>query len=462
MQTTPIPHPPRLPFIGNLHQLAGENILQKFIDIANYHEEIVELKVLGFKLVFVNSVELAKELMDETRFQKYLDIPIQNMRKIAGDALFTAWTHEPNWQKAHNILMPGFAHQAILSYIPIMQGVINQLLDFWAAKGDGAYVDVQSDMTRLTFDVIGLCGFDYSFNCFGKEEQHPFIDAMLFSLDDAIRQARVPSLLKPLCFKRNSKFKESIEYMNDLIDKIIQKRRANPEQYTDKTDFLQLMLHSTDKDTGEKLSDENIRQQIITFLIAGHETTSGLLSFALLELVRHPDYLEKARTEALDVLGEDLSQTPRLTDIRQLRFINQVLHETLRLYPPVISFAVATDKPTTIGKQNYVVEPKTALWVFSYNIHRDKKHWGENPEDFNPDNFAPKNILQRDKAAFKAFGNGKRSCIGQHFALMEASLALAMILRRFDLEINDDYQLAFDTTITMRPADLKIKLTERK
>lgn len=460
---TKIPHAPRRPIIGNLHQISGEDIMQKLIDYADPMHPISELKILHFKMLFITRLDLAKEVMDDEYFHKFLDEPVMQLRHLAGDGLFTSWTHESNWKKAHNILIPAFAHKAISNYATTMGEIINELITSWQKLPKGTWINLADAMTDLTFETIGLCGFDYKFNMLNKnKEQHPFIEAMLFSLNEVVWRARTPAFLRPLRFKSNRLFKKHVDYMNNVIDNIIEQRRKEGTADEHKTDLLQLMLSAKDPETGELLSNENIRYQILTFLIAGHETTSSTLAFAFYNLLKHPEYLAKAYEEVDRVLGRDLDQPVSSDTFMELEFIRKVLMETLRLYPPVPLINVASKKDTTIGKAEYPIKANKSIYIFTYHLHRDKKHWGEKAEEFNPHNFDRSAIAKRDRDAFKAFGNGQRSCIGQHFALLEAALAMAKILQHFELSMRPDYVLKFFPSPALKPDNLEIQIKPRQ
>ncbi|MCP4439023.1 MAG: cytochrome P450 [Aureispira sp.] len=458
MPNPKIPHPPRLPFLGNTHQIMGKEVVANMLKVTKENAPIFEFSMSGHKDIYICNNELADSVLTSPHFHKAVSKPMQQIRNFGGDGLFTAWSHEPNWQKAHNILMPGFSRNAILSYFPIMVGCINQLMDTWRTKHAGQLIDIQGDMNKLTFDVIGLCGFDYSFEGFTKEETHPFVHAMELALNESVKRAFIPAPIRALRFQKNKKYWASANYMANLVDEIIQHRKANPD--SSKTDFLNLMLQSVDKDTGEQLSDENVRYQIVTFLAAGHETTSGLLSFAFYELLRNPEYLAKAKAEAAELLANG-TDAISMKDLNKLDFLRKFLMETLRLYPPVFMFTVYADKDTTIGAKQYPVKEKQMVRVFTYHIHRDKAVWGENADQFDPENFDLSRMAKRKKTTFLAFGSGQRTCIGQHFALMEAMLTICMVLQNFDLELAEGYQFELANNVTLRPKDLKIRVTPK-
>lgn len=456
-----LPHPPRKFLIGNLHQIAGKDTMEKMIQLGYEYGDVFEIKVLNISLIFVNSFELAKEFLDESRFQKHIDVPVEHLRKIAGDGLFTAYNDEPNWHKAHNILTPGFAQRSIRGYVPAMKEICEELLQKWDNIPTEQYINLSEDMTRLTFETIGRCGFDYSFGCFDGEKQHDFIEAMLFALNEAVQRARVPPFMIPLRFKQNKLYKKYLNYTDNLIDGIIQKRKNDPVANASKFDLLSLMLNARDKASSSKLSDENIRYQIYTFLVAGHETTSGLLSFTFYNLIQNKDWLDKVYEEIDSVMGADPNYELTHRDLPKFKIIKQVLLESLRLHPPVPIINVSSPKDTTVGEQKFPIKAKQSCLIWTYHLHRDKKVWGNEPEKFNPDHFSPENVAKRDKDAFKAFGNGKRACIGRQFAMTEATLAVAMILQQYKLTLHPEYKFGLNQTITLRPLDVKVKLEKR-
>jgi cytochrome P450 / NADPH-cytochrome P450 reductase len=222
------------------------------------------------------------------------------------------------------------------------------------------------------------------------------------------------------------------------------------------------MLNNVDKQTGERLDDTNIRYQIITFLVAGHETTSGLLSFTLYALLHHPDVLARAYEEVDRVLGSDTWVLPTIEQVRQLRYVAQVLNESLRLFPPVAAFSLRSLADETVIGGRYRITRDQPVMLMAAMVHRDPSVWGADAEEFNPDHFSPEAQAQRPANAFKPFGNGQRACIGRQFAMQEATLALGMILQRFELIDHKHYQLAIKETLTQKPDDFTIKVRRRR
>ncbi|GCE27502.1 NADPH--cytochrome P450 reductase [Dictyobacter alpinus] len=456
-----IPHPKEKLLIGNLLELSAGRRVQDMMKLARTYGPIYQLNMPGRSLVVVSGYELIKELSDETRFDKKVWAPLQNVRSFSGDGLFTSWTDEPNWHKAHNILMPNFSMKAMQGYLPMMVDIAEQLVGKWDRLNSDDEVDVAGDMTRLTLDTIGLCGFDYRFNSFYREDMHPFVNSMVRALQEAMeRGGRLP-LEDKLLIHKNRQFHNDTEYMNSVVDRIIKERRESSEDFSQKKDLLSYMLSGVDKQSGEQLDDLNIRYQIITFLIAGHETTSGLLSFALYELLQHPEVLAKAYEEVDRVLGNDLTAKPTFNQINQLRYVSQILNETLRLWPTAPAFAMQPLKDEEIIGGKYKITKDVDVAVLIPMLHRDRSIWGDDPDTFNPEHFSPEAEQNRPGDAYKPFGNGQRACIGRQFALQEAILVMGMLLQRYKFIDHTDYQFKIKETLTIKPDNFKIKLRKR-
>jgi cytochrome P450/NADPH-cytochrome P450 reductase len=453
-----LPQPTPSRFVGNLFDIDKKAPVQSLMALAREYGPIFSLQLPGRRALLVSGHELVNELCDEQRFDKLVHAPLRNVRAFTGDGLFTASTHEPNWRKAHNILLPNFGMRAMQGYMPAMIDLAEQLVQKWERLSPDEVINVPDDMTRLTLDTIGLCGFDYRFNSFYREESHPFIQAMVRALGESMsRTNRLPAQDK-LMVRAHRQYARDIAFMNRTVDTIIQERKRSGD--TSKQDLLSYMLSGVDKQTGEGLDDVNIRYQIITFLIAGHETTSGLLSFALYFLLKNPDVLQKAYAEVDRVLGADVNTKPTYAQVHRLTYVQQILKEALRLWPTAPAFAVYPYEDTTLGGK-YQLAAGDAVQVLIPMLHRDPTVWGDDAETFNPDRFSPERERALPANAYKPFGNGQRACIGRQFALQEATLVLGMILQRFELIDYANYQLEVKETLTLKPHDFTMKVRPR-
>ena len=317
-----IPAPPAKPLFGHALSLDRHAPLASLNALAKQLGPIFQLDMMGAKVVFVSGAKLASELWDETRFDKAVRGPLARVRAIGGDGLFTAKTREPNWAKAHNILLAPFGGRAMQSYHAAMVDIALQLVKKWERLNPDEEIDVVHDMTALTLDTIGLCGFDYRFNSFYRRDYHPFVEALVRSLETVMLQRGLP--LENLAMHgRLRGMKKDLAFMNGIVDALVRERREAGA--SDKKDLLNAMLTGIDKQTGSQLDDLNIRYQINTFLIAGHETTSGLLSYAIYALLKNPQALAKARAEVDRTFGGDLEATPSYGQVTQLHYVNQIL-----------------------------------------------------------------------------------------------------------------------------------------
>jgi cytochrome P450/NADPH-cytochrome P450 reductase len=446
-----------LPVVGNAWSLLKEaGPVQAMMKAVDLHGPLLRVVMPGRSIIMVASEEYVRELCDETRFRKLISTPLRNVQDFSGNGLFTAETNDPEWEKAHRILLPAFGMGAMKGYFEPMLELAEQMLDKWERMPASEEIDVSDDMTRLTLDTIGLCGFDYRFNSFFSDSMHPFVDSMVSALKEAMDRLHRLPFMTELMFGTRRKYNEDVANMNAIVDAVIQERKQHPE-LASKKDLLSLMLNGRDPVTGEGLSDINIRYQIITFLIAGHETTSGLLSFAMYYLLKHPAVRAKAFEEVDRVLGQD---TPTFEKLHELRYLRQILHESLRLWPTAPAFAVTPLEDTTLGgRYNLRAGEKCSILIPC--LHRDKEVWGENASIFDPENFAPEKESLRPQHAFKPFGNGQRACIGRQFAMQEAVLALTLLLQRYDLLDSMSYKLEIQETLTLKPKDFRLRLKKR-
>lgn len=452
--TTQFPQPKTYGPLGSLPIIDKDKPLQSFMKLARELGPIFQFQFPGRITTFVSSAALAKEICDETRFDKKVGPALQKVRAFGGDGLFTSETKEPNWKKAHNILLPSFSQQAMKGYHAKMVDLAAQLIQKWARLNPADEIDVPEDMTRLTLDTIGLCGFNYRFNSFYRETTHPFVNSMVRALDEAMSQTQRLGIQDKLMIKSKKQFREDIQYMFSLVDELIADRKQNGDHGED--DLLSHMLKGVDPETGASLDDENIRFQIITFLIAGHETTSGLLSFAIYFLMNNRDKLKKAQQEVDEVLGDDV---PDYKQVKKLKYVRMVLNETLRLWPTAPSFSVYAKEDTMLdGKYNVKKDDVFSLLI--PELHRDPSVWGDDVESFIPERF--EDLESIPYHAYKPFGNGQRACIGQQFALHEATLVLGMVLQHFDLIDHEKYQLEVKETLTLKPDGLTMRVSPRK
>ncbi|MFI9234852.1 bifunctional cytochrome P450/NADPH--P450 reductase [Streptomyces sp. NPDC053079] len=431
--------------------------LQQAMRLARRHGPIFRRRLHDSDRLFVTSLDLVAELADEERFTKHVGPALENVREFTADGLFTAYNHEPNWAKAHDILMPAFALGSMRAYHPAMVKVARRLIDSWDAHlAAGTPVDVPEDMTRMTLDTIGLAGFGYDFESFARGgEPHPFVGAMVRCLEWSMNQlGRDPG---GDYVAEDAAFRADAAFLTTVVDDVVSARTASGDTRTD--DLLGLMLGAPHPADGTTLDAANIRNQVITFLIAGHETTSGALSFALHHLLKDPVSLRLAQREADELWGDAEDPDPTFEDIGRLRWTRQVLSEALRLWPTAAAFVREPREDTLLGGR-YPLRAGEGVTVLTPMLHRDPV-WGDNPELFDPTRFAPEAEAARSPHAYKPFGTGERACIGRQFALHEATMLLALLVHRYRLVDSAGYRLRVKETLTLKPDGFTLTLARR-
>lgn len=388
----------------------------------------------GFRKLYACSADLVDELCDESRFAKNLTPPLARVRPLAGDGLFTAYYGEPNWRKAHDVLLPGFSYAGLRNYHAAMLDISSALIARWDSRVGRDAVDASADLQKLAMDTVALAGFGARFNSFDHEGLAPVPASFTAALGELGNDGTT------------TRFETELTYLNSVFDDLIAAHSTG--EPADVDDLLYVMV-GRDAAGNPVLDPENIRNQIMTFLIAGQLTTSELMPNVLYNLMHHPAVFRQVQTEVDGVFGADSDYLPSYDDIGKLSYLRQVIDETLRLSPPVLGFDRMALADTVIGGK-YPVKAGEAVTVLTGALHR-QTGWGDNVELFDPGRFDSARAAGRPAALFKPFGTGARSCIGRQFALHEATMAVARVVHRYRLIDSQHYVLRWEGPLSRRP-----------
>ncbi|KAF6828429.1 bifunctional p-450-like protein [Colletotrichum plurivorum] len=454
-ETVQIPEPAGLPLLGNINAIDPEFPLGSMTALADQYGEIYRLHFPGRSLVVVSTQALVNETCDEKRFKKSVNSALTQIRDGVHDGLFTAKMGEENWGIAHRVLMPAFGPLSIRNMFDEMHDIATQLTLKWARYGPDAPIMVTDDFTRLTLDTLALCSMGYRFNSYYSPVLHPFIEAMGDFLTEAGNKSRRPPLPGVFFRARDQKFNDDIEILRNTAREVLESRKAEGDKST-RRDLLTAMMEGVDSKTGKKMTDESIMDNLITFLIAGHETTSGLLSFAFYQLLKHPEAYQKAQQEVDSVVGKGQIKVDHLS---KLPYINGVLRETLRINATIPLFTVEAFEDTLLAGKYPVKAGETILNLLARS-HLDPHVYGEDANEFKPERMFDDNFNRLNKEfpnSWKPFGNGMRACIGRPFAWQEALLVMVMLLQNFNFVLDPNYTFGVKQTLTIKPKDMHMR-----
>ncbi|WP_082129400.1 cytochrome P450 [Mycobacterium haemophilum] len=454
----------RLPVMGDLLTLNFREPVMGTAREMDAYGGIVEKRIFNLRLIVISRTDLIDEVNDESRWEKHVGHVLLNMRSLAGDGLFTAFNDEPNWSKAHNILMPAFTKAAMASYHASMLDTAGELVSTWSQHAaDGTWVDIPGEANRLTTEMVARAGLGYSFTKLSDTSESPFNTAFLRGLKYAIGKVRTDALplYEQLLGRRGrNQHQRDTQYLREQVAAIIEARRNSDSRDDAAKDMLDIMLHETDPDTGERLDEANIVNQVMTLLIAGSETSANTIAFALHYLATNPGMAAAARAEVDQRWPDRDIPEVSFDDVAKLRYLRRIVDETLRLWPIAPGYFRQAKTDTTLGEGRYRFTAGDRVFVFLVAAHRDRP-WGDDADQFNPDRFLPENIRKLPPRIYKPFGTGSRACIGRQFALHEILLTLAMILHQFTLEPYPGYQLQVSETVSLKPKDLRLRLHRR-
>ncbi|MBI3784399.1 MAG: cytochrome P450 [Deltaproteobacteria bacterium] len=363
---------------------------------------------------------------------------IGRVKPLIGEGLFTS--EGDFWRRQRRLAQPAFHRQRIESFASIMCRAGERMLDGWEETAATTRpFDLMEEMSRVTLSIVGMALFGIDLIGAAAGVGHAMLTALQFMSEEAF--SLFPSVLL-IPAPRNLRFLRARRQLDRVVLGIIEGRRRDA---AGANDLLSMMMEARDADSGEGMSNRQLRDEVMTFILAGHETTAVTLAWACLLLDQHPDAARRLRAEITSVLA---GRQPTLADLPHLQLTRRVVDETLRLYPPVPVISREAFAADEIG--GYVIPAKTGVMLTPYVTHRHPALW-EDPERFDPDRFTPERSAVRPRFAYFPFGGGPRLCIGNEFALMEAQILLAMIVQRYYVESVPEHAVTHEIRVTLRP-----------
>lgn len=401
--------------------------------------DIARFRVGPAYIYLVNHPDAIKRvLVDNQRAYTKDTRAIGSIKAFSGENIFTG--EGAFWLKRRRLMQPAFHRQHLASFGTVMTQAAHELLQTWSTRTNNI-VRVNEEMMRVTLQIVGRALFSIDLT----RETRALGDAFANATEYILYRVQHP-FYPPMNFPtgRNRKANAARKTVTQVIQRIIQERVASG---ADTGDLLSLLMAMQDEETGEGLSHAELGREIVTMVFAGHETTANTLTWAWYLLAQNPDAEANLHAELATVLQ---GRAPTMEDVPNLHYARRVIDETLRLYPPAWAFGREALQADTLG--SYAIPAKAVVIISPYTMHRHPKFWN-NPDAFDPDRFAPEQSANRPRYAYIPFGGGPRLCIGQPFALTEATLLLASIAQRYQLRVAPNKIVKPEPRITLGVAD---------
>lgn len=388
------------------------------------------------KICVLNDPELVKYVLQDNNKNYTKSFGYDPLKLLLGTGLLTS--EGDFWRKQRRLAQPAFHKEKLAAIVDTMITCTGQMLQRWQ-KLEGDEINVSAEMNRIALDIVSKSLFISNV----EAEMDKISKWVTVAIERGSERIRSPFKL-PVWVPTPGNRQEAtaIKVLNEVVNSIIEKRRAEGKSYDD---LLSMLMDARDEETGEGMSNEQLRYEVMTIFIAGHETTANALTWAFYLLAQNPQVVQKLKAEVADVTqGNPLT----FDHLKNLQYTRRVIEETMRVYPPAWIIGRKTIADDEIG--GYHIPAGTNCLIPTISIHHSAKFWPD-PEKFDPERFAPENIKEHQRFTYFPFGGGPRLCIGNNFAMMEMQVVLASIMQKYHLIFGERAEINLDPLITLRP-----------
>ncbi|HKD11393.1 MAG TPA: cytochrome P450 [Thermoanaerobaculia bacterium] len=430
-------------FLGSLPEFAGD-ILGFFTGCVREYGDVVRFRIPGYETFLLqNPRDIETVLLTQrSNFVKH-SFFWRHVTAIFGNGLLTS--DGDFWLRQRRLAAPAFHPDRLTAYAGVMASYGERLASGWR---DGEIRQVHEDMMRLTMEIVSKTLFDADVGRDADEIGRSF-DRIIEEIARRFRRpVRIPDAVPT---PGNIRYRKGVALLDRIVAHVLAERRGRPG---DRGDLLSMLLEARD-DEGRPMSDRQLRDELITLFLAGHETTAIALSWTFFLLSRNSAAEKRLLDEIAEVVGDRL---PGFGDLPRLSYTDAVVREALRLYPPAYVIGREALADCVIG--NYSVPARATIYFSPWVLHRDPR-WFDDPETFRPERWLDGSTSRVPRYAYIPFGGGPRVCIGERFAMMEGVLVLATILRRFRLHMAGPDPTPFPS-ITLRPEGGPLMRLERR
>jgi len=401
------------------------------------HGDVVRLRFGTTRaLLLAHPEHIGRVLHDNHRNYDKHNVDYAVLRRLLGNGLLTS--DGEFWRRQRRLMAPMFHRQRVAGFCNLMVNSTLEMLERWDAMArSGESFDIAAEMTRLTLPIVAKALFSADVS-----DDAEAIGAALTEVNRQLGEFSLLDMFWMIPTPRKRRFRAALQTLDEVVGKIIDARRRATSR---NEDLLSMLLEAVDEETSKGMTPRQVRDEVLTVLLAGHETTANALAWTWYLLARNLAAENKLHDEIASTLGE---RAPGAPDLPQLRYTRMVIEESMRLYPPAWAISRNAIGEDEIG--GYPVRPRTNIIICSFVTHRHPSFW-EEPERFDPERFSSERSQRRPDFAYLPFGGGPRICIGNAFATTEAQLVVATIAQRYRLRLVPGHPVELHPLITLRP-----------
>lgn len=445
-----LPYPNSLHFLlGNLLQLRNERI-QFFLEQKKALGNIYQIKVPSRKIVVLTNPDWIKYVLVDNNKNYTKSFAYDSIKLFLGNGLLTS--EGEFWKRQRRLSQPAFHKEKLSLMFKNMMAQTEKSIKRLEKYADtNLSINLSKELYKLTLDIVNSTLFyneidnttDRIYKVVSKGNE--YITKRIDSPIQLPEWLPTPSRMKE---------KEVLKEMDEIFFSVIERRRKNPTQHED---LLSMLMEAKDEETGEAMTNRQLRDEIITIFVAGHETTQIALGWIFYLLTNNADVLQRLIHEIDSTLH---GEAPTIQNIRSLHYLKQVIDESMRCFPPAWILGRKTIEKDVID--GYEIPAGTNVIMPIYVVHHDEQYW-ENPSIFNPDRFTFENVKSQHKYAYFPFGGGPRLCIGNNFAMQEMQVVIVMVLQKYRIVVNKDFIPDLNPLVTLHPKnEIFAKVYKRK
>ena len=435
--TKKLPGPRGTFVVGNLFDVWADP-LKTFTAATAAYGQNVRLKFLYIDYFLMNDPAAIHHILVQNHQNYRKSRNYAGIKMMLGEGLLTS--EGDFWKKQRKLAQPAFHRDRLQNFVDTMVSCTNDHLDRWERELTvGSSFDAHREMMRLTFRVVGKTLLSTDVDGDAREIGDALNVAIQWANEYVESVLRLPPWIPT---PHNRRFLRAKETIDRLVDRIVADRRKAGDLGND---LLGMLMSATDEHTGDGMSDIQLRSELLTLVLAGHETTANAMSFLVYLLSRHPDVMRRLATEVEEVLS---GRAPTLADLKRLEYTTMVIEEAMRLYPP--AWVLERDSIDQDAVGGFTIPKGSLVGISPFILHRNPELY-PNPEGFDPQRFDKASSAARSKHDYLPFGGGPRFCIGNAFAMMEMQIIVPMLIQRFRLDLVPGFRLELDPSVTLRP-----------